>query len=63
MTEHTTICPTCEGKKVIHGVCSCNMEWRGNKHGEDWEDCQCTPDIKCPAYSGTGSTTGQKTCH
>lgn len=48
------LCPTCQGKKMISGVCECNMEWRGNQTEDDWEDCQCTPDQECPTCKGTG---------
>lgn len=47
-------CPECNGSKIVKGVCSCNMEWRGNKIGDQWEDCQCTPEITCPECGGTG---------
>ena len=52
--ESTKLCPICQGKKMIPGVCECDMEWRGNKTGDDWEDCQCTPDADCPTCQGTG---------
>ena len=48
-------CPTCNGKKVIGGVCECSTEWRGNQTGDDWEECQCTPEEECPTCQGTGS--------
>jgi len=51
------ICPICDGKKKVPGVCSCNMEWRGNKIGDEWEDCQCTPEITCTNCNGTGYIT------
>ena len=51
-TENT--CPTCQGKKIIEGVCECNMEWRGNKSDDGWDDCQCTPDQECLTCHGTG---------
>lgn len=48
-------CPICLGLKVIPGVCSCNMEWRGTKTETGWEDCQCTPELVCTQCEGTGS--------
>jgi len=48
------VCPTCEGKKVIEGVCECSMEWRGTQGENGWEDCQCTPEQECPTCHGTG---------
>lgn len=55
MTKETKkICPLCSGEKIIKGTCTCDMEWRGTRSGDDWDDCQCTPDNKCPACSGTG---------
>ena len=55
MSEETKkICPECQGKKVIKGTCVCDMEWRGTQTGDDWEDCQCTPDVECPVCHGTG---------
>ena len=55
MTQKTKkVCPTCQGTKVIAGICECNMEWRGNQKGDEWEDCQCTPEQECPTCSGTG---------
>jgi len=47
-------CPQCKGNKIIEGTCECNMEWRGNQLGEDWEDCRCTPDVTCPTCKGKG---------
>ena len=54
--EQTTknICPTCQGKKVMPGVCECSMEWRGTNGDDGWEDCQCTPEQECPSCLGTG---------
>ena len=54
VSETRKVCPTCHGKKIIPGECACDMEWRGTKKGEDWEDCQCTPDKECSMCSGTG---------
>jgi len=48
-------CPVCKGEKVITGICSCNMEWRGTQLDEDeWEDCKCTPTQTCSTCHGTG---------
>jgi hypothetical protein len=52
--ENKKICPQCEGKKVIPGTCSCNMEWRGTKVDDEWEDCQCSEKVECPTCHGTG---------
>ena len=52
--DKTVICPICQGKKVIEGVCECNMEWRGTAVDDGWEDCQCTPEQECPTCHGTG---------
>ncbi len=27
-------------------TCVCNMEWRTNGVGEEWDDCVCTPEEK-----------------
>jgi len=55
MTQQTKkVCPTCQGKKVISGICECSMEWRGTQKGDEWEDCQCTPEQECQTCSGTG---------
>ena len=48
------ICPECDGKKVLSGTCTCDMEWRGTQQGEDWDDCQCTQETECPVCNGTG---------
>ena len=47
-------CPQCKGNKTIEGTCECNMEWRGTQMDDTWEDCRCTPDIKCPTCGGKG---------
>ncbi len=47
-------CPACNGKKIIKGECVCDMEWRGTQKGDDWDDCQCTPDQDCKMCGGTG---------
>ena len=52
-TEKKT-CPECDGKKVVPGTCTCNMEWRGTQQGDDWDDCQCTQEAACPVCNGTG---------
>ncbi len=46
-----SICPTCQGKKVIDGVCETSGEWQGSstKDGQ-----VCTPDQACPSCKGTG---------
>jgi DnaJ-class molecular chaperone len=43
-------CPTCQGKKVIEGVCETSPEWQG----EDDDGMVCTPETKCPTCQGTG---------
>lgn len=48
------ICPVCGGKKTVQGVCTCDMEWRGNTVGDVIEDCQCTPEVTCAECNGTG---------
>ncbi|MFP3984070.1 MAG: ankyrin [Desulfurivibrionaceae bacterium] len=64
MTEQgKMVCPECEGKKVISGTCVCDSEWRGTMVGNEWEDCQCTPEITCPKCQGTGYVTPEETCH
>ena len=50
----TKVCPTCEGEKIIRGVCTCDMEWRGTETGDGWEDCKCTQDETCPTCNGKG---------
>ncbi|MCB2184200.1 MAG: hypothetical protein KQH63_19415 [Desulfobulbaceae bacterium] len=52
--EGEKICPECKGEKTIKGVCTCDMEWRGSKKGDEWDDCQCTPDTTCHYCNGTG---------
>ena len=55
MTETKgNVCPECNGKKVISGACSCDMEWRGSKTGDELEDCQCAPEVTCPTCEGKG---------
>jgi hypothetical protein len=56
MTEKKTEkeCPECCGKKIIPGECICNSEWRGTQVGDDWNECQCSPDVPCPNCNGTG---------
>lgn len=53
MTEERTPCPTCQGKKVIEGVCEANSEWRGSSDDMQ-DDVQCTPDQVCPTCNGKG---------
>jgi RecJ-like exonuclease len=53
-----TICPLCNGAGVVAGTCACDMEWRGNQQGEEWSDCQCTPNETCPTCQGTGVVAG-----
>lgn len=47
-------CPECGGSKTIPGVCECASEWRGTQTGEEWNDCQCTPDVTCLTCNGRG---------
>ncbi|MDK9706501.1 MAG: ankyrin [Desulforhopalus sp.] len=51
--NNPTPCPTCQGKKMIEGVCEVNSEWRGSG-GELSNDTQCTPDQVCPTCKGKG---------
>ncbi len=46
-------CPTCQGKKVIKGICEVSSEWRGPED-ELVDDTQCTPDQTCPTCKGKG---------
>jgi hypothetical protein len=43
------VCPTCQGNKVIPGVCETSNEWQG-----DDDNQICTPDQPCPTCKGTG---------
>ncbi|MBA3006593.1 MAG: ankyrin [Desulfocapsa sp.] len=52
--KNKVICPLCQGKKVVAGTCECNSEWRGTQRGEDWDECQCTPEQQCEMCKGTG---------
>ena len=52
--------PQCDGKKVIPGTCVCNMEWRGTKTGDDWDECQCSEEVECPTCHGTGYVKADK---
>lgn len=52
MSEHKP-CPTCQGKKVIEGICEVSSEWRGTENGLA-DDTQCTPDQTCPTCEGKG---------
>lgn len=47
-------CPECSGRKIIPGTCVCNSEWRGSQVGDDWDECQCSPDVSCPTCNGSG---------
>ena len=58
MAEETRkTCPECNGEKKLSGVCTCDMEWRGNQKGDNWEDCQCTDEEICPVCQGAGYIT------
>jgi hypothetical protein len=48
------VCPTCQGKKIIEGVCEVSSEWRGSQNDDILDDMQCTPDEKCPTCEGSG---------
>ncbi|PIE57813.1 MAG: ankyrin [Desulfobulbus propionicus] len=49
--ENKTVCPTCQGKKIIDGVCETSGEWQGSNS----DDGQiCTPDQDCPTCKGKG---------
>ncbi len=48
--ENKSVCPTCQGKKTIEGVCETSGEW----HGGDDDGQVCTPDTECPTCKGTG---------
>lgn len=55
MSQETnkSVCPTCQGKGVIDGVCETAGEWQGS--ASDSDDGQvCTPDQTCPTCKGTG---------
>ncbi len=55
--EEKKVCPTCQGKKVIEGVCESSSEWSGagGGGGENFvDDMGCTPTEKCPTCNGTG---------
>jgi hypothetical protein len=51
-------CPECCGEKVIAGTCVCNSEWRGSQAGDDWDECQCTPELPCPTCNSSGFVEG-----
>ena len=58
------ICPLCQGKKVVAGTCECNAEWRGTQKGEDWEECQCSPEQQCAMCKGLGYIdSADEKCH
>lgn len=48
-------CPTCQGNKIIEGVCEVSSEWRGNQNEDILDDMQCTPDEECPTCKGKGT--------
>lgn len=50
--KNRTVCPTCQGKGVIDGVCEVSSEWSGTQ--DDGDDMQCTPDQVCPTCNGKG---------
>lgn len=52
--ENKKPCPTCQGKKIIEGVCEVSSEWRGTHNDDILDDEQCTPADKCPTCDGTG---------
>ena len=53
MSEEKKVCPTCQGKGVIEGVCETIQEHAGTN--EDLvDDMSCTPDQECPTCKGTG---------
>jgi hypothetical protein len=54
-TIQQDVCPTCNGDKMIPGVCECDSEWRGTEVNNDWADCHCTPDVTCLTCNGSGS--------
>ncbi len=63
MTQVTKkICPLCQGKKVVTGTCECNAEWRGTQKGEDWEECQCSPEQQCVMCKGSGYIDSDEKC-
>ena len=47
-------CPECLGEKILPGTCECNSEWRGSQGDDEWNECQCTPDIPCPVCNSSG---------
>ncbi len=51
-TEQKTVCPTCQGKKIIEGVCETSSEWGGGQ--DDGDGMHCTPDQVCPTCNGKG---------
>ncbi|WP_163337624.1 ankyrin [Desulfopila sp. IMCC35008] len=55
MTEETRKpCPTCQGKKIIEGVCEVSSEWSGSSNDELDDGLHCTPDEDCPTCKGLG---------
>lgn len=51
--EQQRVCPTCQGEKIIEGVCQSSSEWHGTGQDE-FEGMHCTPDQECPTCQGTG---------
>jgi DnaJ-class molecular chaperone len=54
MSEERKPCPTCQGKKIIEGVCEASSEWRGSHNDDMLDEVQCTPDQECPTCHGKG---------
>ena len=53
MSKKKVVCPTCQGKGIIEGVCEAIQEHAGTN--EDLvDDMSCTPDQECPTCKGTG---------
>jgi hypothetical protein len=53
----TPPCPTCQGKKIIEGVCESSQEWQGT---ESEDGMVCTPETECPTCHGTGMAREKK---
>lgn len=54
LEEEHKPCPTCQGQKIISGICETSSEWRGNDGDDPLDDSQCTPDQECPTCLGKG---------
>ena len=54
LEELKKTCPTCQGHKIIEGVCEVSSEWRGSHSDDILDDSQCTPDEECPTCDGKG---------